>query len=125
MFIDYTLPTPIYVQIAEAIKEEILSDALCTDERVYSTNVLAAQLEVNPATALKGLNLLIEEGMVYKKRGIGMFVSENAKALIVEERKRYFFDVQLEQAILTAKKLGITREALMGLIDEKYKGGVL
>ena len=70
--------TPIYIQIAELIEDQILEGIIKEEEQVYSTNELSSLLQVNPATARKGLNLLVDEGILYKKRGVGMFVKPGA-----------------------------------------------
>ena len=68
----------IYIQIKEMIEDDILRDVLLEEERVPSTNELARLYAINPATAAKGVNLLVDEGFLYKKRGIGMFVATGA-----------------------------------------------
>lgn len=77
----------IYIQIKEMIESDILRDILLEEERVPSTNELAKLYAINPATAAKGVNLLVDEGILYKKRGIGMFVAEGAKERIMKKRK--------------------------------------
>lgn len=72
----------IYLQISEMIENDILRDILLEEEKVPSTNELAKFLKINPATAAKGINLLVDEGILYKKRGIGMFVSQGAKQAV-------------------------------------------
>ncbi len=73
--------SPIYLQIAEQIKNDIVTGALAEDEQVMSTNQYAAFYQINPATAAKGFAQLVDEGVLYKKRGIGMFVSPDARKL--------------------------------------------
>ena len=80
----------IYLQIKEMIENDIIRDILLEEERVPSTNELAKLYAINPATAAKGVNLLVDEGILYKKRGIGMFVASGAKQVIVRKRKRDF-----------------------------------
>lgn len=82
----------IYIQIKEMIENDILRDILLEEERVPSTNELAKAYAINPATAGKGVNLLVDEGILYKKRGIGMFVAAGAKEKIAAKRKERFFD---------------------------------
>ena len=82
----------IYIQIKEMIEQDILRDILLEEERVPSTNELAKLYAINPATAAKGVNLLVDEGILYKKRGIGMFVTAGAKKKIMEKRKKNFYD---------------------------------
>ncbi|WP_205856997.1 GntR family transcriptional regulator, partial [Phytoactinopolyspora endophytica] len=79
--------SPIYYQIAEAIKNEILSGELGADEQVMSTNQYAAFYRINPATAAKGFAQLVDEGVLYKRRGIGMFVSPDARTRLLKERR--------------------------------------
>ena len=80
----------IYLQIKEMIENDIIRDILLEEERVPSTNELAKLYAINPATAAKGVNLLVDEGILYKKRGIGMFVASGAKQVIVRKRKERF-----------------------------------
>ena len=82
----------IYIQIKEMIERDILREILLEEERVPSTNELAKLYAINPATAAKGINLLVDEGILYKKRGIGMFVAEGAKKKIMDDRKAHFYD---------------------------------
>ena len=82
----------IYIQIKEMIENNILRDILLEEERVPSTNELAKLYAINPATAGKGINLLVDEGTLYKKRGIGMFVAAGAKQRIMAKRKENFYD---------------------------------
>ena len=69
----------VYIQISEMIENDILRDVLLEDERVPSTNELAKLYAINPSTAAKGINILVDAGILYKKRGIGMFVTEQRK----------------------------------------------
>ena len=109
----------IYLQIKEMIEQDILRDILLEEERVPSTNELARLYAINPATAAKGINLLVEEGILYKKRGIGMFVAEGAKAAIMKKRKECFFDDYIR---------GISKKELIEMIagageqDEEASG---
>ena len=99
--------SPIYVQIANGIKDDVLSGALKEDEQVMSTNQYAAFYQINPATAAKGFAQLVDEGVLYKKRGIGMFVSPQARdRLRTERRERFFADV-VDPMIAEARVLGI------------------
>lgn len=80
----------IYIQISEMIENDILRDVLLEDERVPSTNELAKLYAINPSTAAKGINILVDVGILYKKRGIGMFVNDGAKEVIRTKRKARF-----------------------------------
>ena len=110
----------IYLQISQMIETDILRGILLEEERVPSTNELAKLYTINPATAAKGINLLVDEGILYKKRGIGMFVSAGATARIRARRKQEFYEIRLAELLAEAKSLGITRQEL---IDQLEKGG--
>ncbi|MCQ1530160.1 GntR family transcriptional regulator [Lutispora saccharofermentans] len=112
----------IYMQIADSIEDEVISGALNEKEQVYSTNQFAKLYGINPATAAKGINLLVEEGILFKKRGIGMFVAEGAKDRIVDKRKRIFVEEYITRLIHEARKLNITKEELLDII-RSYEGG--
>ena len=108
----------IYLQIKEMIERDILRDILLEEERVPSTNELAKLYAINPATAAKGINLLVEEGILYKKRGIGMFVAEGAQAAIMKKRKEHFFDDYIKGLLSEAASLGISRKELIEMIAD-------
>ena len=99
--------SPIYVQIANGIKDEVLKGALKEDEQVMSTNQYAAFYRINPATAAKGFAQLVDEGVLYKRRGIGMFVSPDARARLRRERRERFFTEVVEPMLAEAKRIGI------------------
>ena len=106
----------IYLQIKEMIENDIIRDILLEEERVPSTNELAKLDAINPATAAKGVNLLVDEGILYKKRGIGMFVAAGARQVIVRKRKERFFDDYIRSLLTEAASLGITKEELIDMI---------
>lgn len=109
----------IYIQISEMIENDILRDIILEEERVPSTNELAKLYSINPATAAKGINILVDSGILYKKRGIGMFVSKGAKESIMKIRKEQFFDNYVSTLLSEAKSLGITTDELIRMIAEK------
>ena len=106
----------IYLQISEMIENDILRDIILEEERVPSTNELAKLYTINPATAAKGVNILVENGTLYKKRGIGMFVSSGAKEAIRNRRKEEFYDNYVKTLIDEAKGLGISKDELLTMI---------
>ncbi|MBO4615712.1 MAG: GntR family transcriptional regulator [Lachnospiraceae bacterium] len=108
----------IYIQISEMIENDILRDILLEEEKVPSTNDLAKIYTINPATAAKGVNILVDSGVLYKKRGIGMFVSAGAKKLIMKRRKAEFYENYVKAIVEEAKNLGMTKEDLIKMIDE-------
>lgn len=107
---------PIFVQIAERIENDILEEALPEETQVPSTNQFAAFYQINPATAAKGVNLLVDEGILYKRRGIGMFVAAGAREKLMEKRRKLFYEQYVAAMLLEAKKLGITTEQLTAMI---------
>lgn len=112
----------IYMQIAEAIEDAVISGELNEGDQVYSTNQFAKLYGINPATAAKGINLLVEEGILYKKRGIGMFVAEGARNMIVGKRKTQFVEEYISKLIREAEKLNITKQDLIDIIRTYERG---
>lgn len=111
--------TPIYQQIADALEDMILEGHLMAEEQAPSTNQLASHYNLNPATARKGLSILADEGILYKKRGLGMFVSEGALQMIREKRKQQFIENYVSKLITESKKLGIDLKDLFKIIEEE------
>jgi DNA-binding transcriptional regulator YhcF (GntR family) len=108
---------PIFVQIAEEIENAIIDGSLSEESQVPSTNELAAFHRINPATAAKGINQLVADGILYKKRGIGMFVSPGARAKLRDRRREQFADRYLRPLIVEARKLGISTAEVKDMID--------
>lgn len=106
----------IYLQISEMIENDILRDILLEEEKVPSTNELAKFFKINPATAAKGINLLVDEGILYKKRGIGMFVAKGAKQAVKNKRKDAFYENFIKSLLTEAASLGIGEEELVEMI---------
>jgi Predicted transcriptional regulators len=107
---------PIFVQIAERIEDDIIQGRLPEETQVPSKNEFASFYQINPATAAKGVNLLVDEGILYKKRGIGMFVATGARAVLVEKRKEQFFEQYVVTMLREAEKLGISADQLSDMI---------
>ena len=107
---------PIFIQIAEQVENDIIDGVLLEDEQIPSTNELAAFFRINPATALKGVNRLVDDGIVAKRRGIGMFVTTGARERLVERRRAGFATEYLRPLIIEAEKLGIGIEELAGML---------
>ena len=99
--------SPIYVQIANGIKDEVLKGALKEDEQVMSTTQYAAFFQINPATAAKGFAQLVDEGVLYKKRGIGMFVSPDARERLRSQRRERFFADVVDPMLAEARMVGV------------------
>lgn len=111
----------IYLQIGEMIETDILRGILLEEEQVPSTNELARLYTINPATAGKGVNLLVDQGILYKKRGIGMFVARGARERILAKRRAAFARDHIDVLLREAKSLGITKEELIKMIEENTK----
>ena len=111
----------IYLQIGEMIETDILRGILLEEEQVPSTNELAKLYVINPATAAKGVNLLVDEGILYKRRGIGMFVAKGARAKILSKRKAAFAQAHIAPLLHEASSLGITTEELINMIKENKR----
>ena len=109
----------IYLQICDMLETDILRGILLEEERVPSTNELAKLYTINPATAAKGINRLVDDGVLYKKRGIGMFVAAGAAEKIRARRRAEFQQKQLSQLLHDAKSLGITIEDLITMIQQQ------
>lgn len=112
---------PIYVQIAEWLETEILNGHFASNDKVYSQYQLAEMYNINPATAAKGLNLLVEENILFKKRGLGMFVTENAQELIIDKRRTHVLTRLVKDVVLEARQLKISDEKLLEMIKNAQK----
>ncbi len=109
---------PIYVQIAEYLEGEILRDSIRPDEKIYSQYQLAEMFNINPATAAKGLNLLADEAILYKRRGLGMFVAADAKKIILTKRTNIKLKELIEETVREAFQLGVSKEELIEMIQK-------
>lgn len=117
MKFDFDSDVPIFLQIAQQIEGGILSDIFREETQVPSTTEISVTYKINPATVLKGMNILVDEELLYKKRGIGMFVAKDAKERIKTQRRKSFYDTYVVALITEAKRLGITGEQLGKMIE--------
>ncbi|WP_285725270.1 GntR family transcriptional regulator [Psychromicrobium xiongbiense] len=116
---------PIFQQIADLIENDIVEGTLVEEGQVPSTNEFAAFHRINPATAAKGVNLLVDRGILYKRRGIGMFVASGARQAVISRRRTSFVDQFVRPLRLEAQKLGIDAGQLAQLIlDDDLPGEV-
>lgn len=113
---------PLFLQVAALLEEAILSGAYPEESQVPSITELSVSCKINPATALKGVNLLVEQGLLYKKRGLGMFVAQGARAKLMAARKEQFAAGYVEPLLAEAERLGLSREEVMEMIQ---KGAML
>lgn len=114
---------PIFVQIAEMIEDAIIDGTLSEDAQAPSTTELAAFHRINPATAAKGVNMLVDKGVLSKRRGIGMFVEPGARDLLLAERRTAFADRFIGPLLAEAHKLGLSADDLAGLIRSRAASG--
>ncbi|MGI6879893.1 GntR family transcriptional regulator [Microbacterium sp. gxy059] len=109
---------PLFVQIAERIEDQIVDGSLPEESRAPSTNELAAFFRINPATAAKGVNMLVDSGVLYKRRGIGMFVSDGARERVLADRRAAFAERFIAPLIAEARTLGLGPDDVAQLIRE-------
>ena len=112
---------PIYIRIVEGIKEAILSGQLKEEQQLPSTTHLSKEFSINIATVNKAINILVDEGLVYKKRGIGMFVAKGALKTLISERKKVFKERYIKATLVEAKRLNIEVEELQEIVKEAFK----
>ena len=113
----------IYLQIAKMLEDDILRGVYREEEQVPSTNELARGYNINPATAAKGINLLVAEGILYKKRGIGMFVSRGAGEAVKEKRKAAFYDGYVKPLVKEGASLALTGKELLAMVEKAIGEG--
>jgi DNA-binding transcriptional regulator YhcF (GntR family) len=106
--------SPIYRQLAAAIERDILNGTLQEEEQVMSTNQYAAYYRINPATAAKAFQGLVDDGVLYKRRGIGMFVSPGARNLLQQQHRQRFFSQSVDPMVAEAKAIGIPLAEIIG-----------
>ena len=116
MKLDFNNEKSIYLQIAESIEDDIMKGIIEEETQIQSTNQMAVLYKINPATAGKGINTLVDRGILYKRRGIGMFVSTGAKKMIQKTRKRDFYEKYIASLLNEAKTLDIGIEELIEMI---------
>lgn len=121
MNLEFDKEKSIYLQIAANIEDDILQKLIEEEAQVLSTNQLATMYRINPATAAKGINLLVDEGILYKKRGIGMFVTTGAVKKIRTKRKNVFYDKYIAPLLNEASHLSISIEEIKAMINKGRK----
>jgi len=117
LLLNFDSEKPIYLQLAEAIEDNILKGIFEEESQIISTTELSVTLKINPATAGKGINLLVDEGIIYKKRGVGMFVCMGAKEKILKKRKKSFYEGYIVSLLEEAEKLNISRDEIIKMIE--------
>ena len=118
MKINTEIDKPIFLQIKEGIEDAILSGAFKEEGQIPSITEISVNYKINPATALKGINLLVENNIVYKKRGVGMFVSKGATEKLMENRRNEFYDKYISSMVNEAKRLKLSGDDIKQIKDE-------
>ncbi len=112
---------PLYLQIKALIEDQIVNDQLKEGMQAPSTNQLVKFYGLNHVTVAKGVNMLVDENILFKKRGIGMFVSEGAKEKLLYSRKLDFVDKYILKMVQEANRLGISEEEIIQYVKEIKK----
>ncbi len=121
MGIDFESMKPVYVQIADMIADDIVSGKLKELDKCYSQVTISKEMGVNPATAAKGINLLVQKGILVKQRGLSMVVGEGARAALVQARREEVLAELVGTLTREALKLQVTKEELLQFVEERYK----
>ncbi len=124
MQLDPANEKPIFTQLAEAIEDDILKGIYPEETQIPSTTEVAVILKINPATINRGVNLLVDEGIIYKKRGVGMFVSTGGRAKILTRRRKAFFKDFLLPLLNEAKNLGLSRQDVVEMLNHPADGAI-
>ena len=112
---------PIYIRIVQGIKDAILNGQIKEEQQIASTTYVSKEYKINIATVNKAMNILVNEGYVYKKRGIGMFVKKGALNQLIEERRKVFKERYIVATLIEAKRLNYTEKELQALVKEAYE----
>lgn len=120
MNINTNIEKPIFIQIAEQLEDSIFTGIYPEKTKIPSTNEISALLNINPHTVLKGMNLLVDDEIIYKKRGLGMFVKEGAVEKIRQKRQGQFYDQFIATLIEEANKLNMSKDEIIKLIERGY-----
>ncbi len=118
--IDERLPEPIFIQIANNLEEAILKGIYNEESQIPSTNELSALLAINPQTVLKGMNILVSDEIIYKKRGVGMFVCSGAIGKIKKKREEMFYERFVRPLINEAKSLDVSLDETVKMLEKGY-----
>lgn len=120
MNLDMNSEKPIFIQIAEGIEDGILTGAFPEEGQIPSITEFSVNYKINPATALKGINLLVDENIIFKKRGVGMFVAKGAAKQLQKKRQDQFYDNYISRLIEEAKRLGIGSDEIIAMVERGF-----
>lgn len=119
MTVSFDDKQPIFIQVAQMIEDDILTRTYAGEEQIMSTAQFSRTFQINPATIVKGVALLVNEGVLYKKRGMGMYVSPEARQIILSKRRERFYNDLVLKLLDEAEKLELTKQDLIDMIHEK------
>lgn len=117
MHLDFESDVPLYLQIAEELEDGILSGAFPPEAQIPSTTEISVGYKINPATVLKGVTLLADQDILYKKRGVGMFVKQGAPGRILQNRRDGFYRDYITRLLEEAEKLKISKSDIISMIE--------
>jgi DNA-binding transcriptional regulator YhcF (GntR family) len=107
------------MQIANSIEQDILIGIYGDEMQIPSTTEISVGYKINPATVLKGINILVDQNILYKKRGVGMFVSTGAKELIKEKRTKGFYSDFVKPMVNEAKRLSFSKKYINEILNKE------
>jgi len=122
--VEFNEGKPIFLQLADQLEEGILSGAYPEESQIPSITEYSVTYKINPATALKSINLLVDAGLLYKKRGVGMFVASGAREKLRGQRRERFFEDFVQSMVHEARQLGLTETELVQLVERGFDGDV-
>lgn len=120
MQLDFQSETPIYIQIAQSIEDAVFIGAFAEETQIPSTTEISTRYAINPATVLKGMNLLVERSILYKRRGLGMFVKQGAIETVKRIREERFSGDYIAPMLREAQKLGLKPEDIISLVQKEW-----
>ncbi|GEN84503.1 GntR family transcriptional regulator [Sporosarcina luteola] len=112
---------PIFIQIADMIKDAVVEGGIKEGEQIPSTTELSDFYSINRATAQKGVGILVDEGIVEKRRGIGVFVAPEARSKLLKDRMEDFSKTYIQSLVEEAKRLEMSKEELLKRVSEHYE----
>jgi len=116
--------TPIYLQIKKEIENAIINKSIEEEKAIDSIRIMAKQYRLNPQTISNAISELLNEGILFKKRGIGMFVEKGAQKKLKAKTYEEFVETDLQNMVTKSRSLGISKKELLNLIENSYdKGG--
>ncbi|GBG93668.1 GntR family transcriptional regulator [Ligilactobacillus salitolerans] len=120
MQFNFNSSEPLYLQVAAQIENAIFLGSFAANEQIPSTTEISRDFKINPATVLKGMNILVNDGLIEKKRGLGMFVLADAQEKIRVKRQNEFFHDYIQKMIVEARNLGLGKEAVISLVEKGF-----